>query len=270
MLHLGNRRLRKSLRPAPGRVRQALAWSVHFYTALGLMAAAGVAVCIIQGTPEAFHRAFILMLVATVIDATDGTLARLVRVKEVLPGFDGRRLDDLIDFLTYVSLPLLLLWRAGIFPGESGWWLLFPLFASAYGFSQASAKTEDGYFLGFPSYWNLVAFYLYVLHPPEWLSIGLVLLFAVLTFVPTRYLYPSQRGLLNACTSVFGAAWTGLLLAILFFPGGQEFGSGQTRLLTLISLVFPVYYLVASWVISLRLWRKRRRRKEQELRQVLT
>ncbi len=270
MLHLGNRRLRKRLRPAAGRVRQALAWSVHFYTALGLMAAAGIAVCIVQGTPEAFHRAFVLMLVATVIDATDGTLARLVRVKEVLPGFDGRRLDDLIDFLTYVSLPLLLLWRAGIFPGESGWWLLFPLFASAYGFSQVSAKTEDGYFLGFPSYWNLVAFYLYVLHPSEWVSVGLVLLFSVLTFVPTRYLYPSQRGLLNACTSVFGAAWTGLLFAILFFPGGQELGDGRTRLLTLISLVFPVYYLVASWVISLRLWRKRRRRKEQELGQVLT
>lgn len=270
MLHLGNRRSRKRPRPIPGLSRQILAWSVHFYTALGLLAAAGIAVCIIQGTPAAFHWAFILMLVATLIDATDGTLARLVRVKEVLPGFDGRRLDDLIDFLTYTSLPLLLLWRAGVLPGDQGWWLLFPLFASAYGFSQVSAKTEDGYFLGFPSYWNLVAFYLYVLHPPEWVSIGLLLLFSVLTFVPTRYLYPSQRGLLNAWTNLFGAAWTGLLMVILFYPGGQNLGGGPTRLLTLISLVFPVYYLVMSWAISVRLWRKRRRRKEQELRQALT
>jgi phosphatidylcholine synthase len=269
-MRFGNRRMRKRLRPSAGLLRQALAWAVHFYTALGLLAAAGIAVCIIQGTPVAFHRAFVLMVVATWIDATDGTLARLVRVKEVLPGFDGRRLDDLIDFLTYVSLPLLLLWRADILPGDQGWWLLFPLFASAYGFSQVSAKTEDGFFLGFPSCWNLVAFYLYVLHPPEWVSIGLLLLFSVLTFVPTRYLYPSQRGRLNAWTNLFGVAWTILLLVILFFPGGEEFGGRQTRVLTLISLVFPVYYLVMSWVISLRLWRKRRRRQEQEFRQVLT
>ena len=51
------------------------------------------------------------VFIATLIDATDGTLARAVRIKEVLPGFDGRRLDDLIDFLTYVFLPLLLLWQ---------------------------------------------------------------------------------------------------------------------------------------------------------------
>ncbi len=271
MIRLNNRRLRKRLRPSPGLLRQVLAWSVHFYTALGLLAAAGMAVCIVRGTPAAYHWAFGLMLVATLIDATDGTLARRVRVKEVLPGFDGRRLDDLIDFLTYVSLPLLLLWRAGVLPGDQGWWLLFPLFASAYGFSQVSAKTEDGYFLGFPSYWNLAAFYLYILHPPEWVSIGLLLLFSVLTFVPTRYLYPSsRRGLLNVWTNLFGAAWTILLLVILAFPGGDGFGGRQTRVFTLISLVFPVYYLVMSWAISLRLWYKRRRRQEQEFRQALT
>ena len=110
-------------------------------------------------------RAFVLMLVATLIDATDGTLARAIRVKEVLPGFDGRRLDDIIDFLTYTFLPLLLIWRAELLPAGREAWLLLPLLASAYGFCQVSAKTDDGYFLGFPSYWNLVAFYLYALQP---------------------------------------------------------------------------------------------------------
>src|SRR5262245_42656999 len=83
-------------------LRIVLAWCVHFYTALGLVAAGGMAVAIVLGGPENFRLAFLLMAVATLIDATDGTLARLVRVKEVLPGFDGRRLDDLIDFQTYV------------------------------------------------------------------------------------------------------------------------------------------------------------------------
>src|SRR5436305_10747781 len=138
-------------RPRPTPLRTVLAWGVHFYTALGLVASAGIAVLIVHGTGAAFRGAFVLMLVAVLIDATDGTLARAVRVKEVLPGFDGRRLDDLIDFLTYTFLPLLLVWRAGLVPAEAGAWLLVPLVASAYGFCQVEVKTPDGYFLGFPS-----------------------------------------------------------------------------------------------------------------------
>jgi phosphatidylcholine synthase len=137
-----------------------IAWSVHLYTALGLLAAAGMAVLIVRGGDESFRWAFVLMFVATIIDSSDGYFARKARVKDMLPQFDGRRLDDLIDFHTYTSLPLLLIWRAGILPDHLAWLLLLPLLASAYGFSQSDAKTDDGFFLGFPSYWNVVAFYL--------------------------------------------------------------------------------------------------------------
>ncbi len=188
-------------------MRKTLAWCVHAYTALGLVAAAGMAVCIFDGRPHAFRFAFLLMFLATLIDATDGTLARLVKVKEVLPGFDGRRLDDLIDFQTYVSLPLLLLWRAQLLPPGLEAWLLAPLLASAYGFCQVSAKTDDGYFLGFPSYWNIIAFYVYVLKLTPAVTIGVLIFFAVLTFLPARYLYPTHRGRLNSWTNQLGAVW---------------------------------------------------------------
>jgi phosphatidylcholine synthase len=247
-------------RPRHPRRRKLLAWCVHFYTATGLLAAAGIAVLLVQGTGDAFRWAFVLMFVATIIDATDGTLARRVRVKEVLPSFDGRRLDDLIDFHTYTTLPLLLIWRAGIVEGELAWGLLVPLLASAYGFSQVSAKTDDGFFLGFPSYWNLVAFYLYVLRPPGWLALSLVLLLALLTFVPTRYLYPTQRGALNRFTNIFGALWAGLLCVILARPLPNPVEDATTVTLTVISLTFPIYYLLASWIISVRIWRTRRGR----------
>src|SRR6185503_10070565 len=118
------------------------AWLVHLYTAMGLVCAAGIAVLIVQGGDDSFRRAFMLMLVATAIDATDGWLARKARVKEVLPGFSGRTLDDVIDFQTYTALPLLLLWRAEVLPGAVAWVLLAPLLASAYGFSQVNAKTD--------------------------------------------------------------------------------------------------------------------------------
>src|ERR1700752_449710 len=85
-------------------LRRILAWGVHFYTALGLVCAAGIALLLVDAQPDkvpAFQWAFVLMIVATLIDATDGTMARAIRIKETLPGFDGRRLDDIVDFLTY-------------------------------------------------------------------------------------------------------------------------------------------------------------------------
>ena len=230
------------------RLRVILAWGVHFYTALGLACAAGMAVLIVEGTDAAFLGAFWLMVLATVIDATDGTLARAVRIKETVPSFDGRRLDDLVDFLTYTSLPLLLVWRAKLVPEGVEVVILLALFASAYGFCQVEAKTDDGYFLGFPSLWNVVALYLYLLRPwPGWLAVGTVALLAVLTFVPTRYLYPSQRGRLNLWTNALAAPWAGLLMASLWLACGSDDLSAQ---LALVSLYFPVWYLGVSWVVS--------------------
>jgi phosphatidylcholine synthase len=224
---------------------RALAWSVHVFTSLGLVAAAGIAVLIVRGGEESFRGAFALMWLATLIDAVDGTFARRARVKEVLPEFDGRRLDDLIDFQTYTSLPLLLMWRANLMPGWLGLLLLVPLVASAFGFSQSAAKTHDGYFLGFPSYWNIVAFYCYFLTLSVWLTAVAVLLLAFLTFIPSRYLYSTQPGKLNLITNVLGVPWAALVLWITI--------QGATRggTLVLISLYFPVFYLGTSWCLSL-------------------
>src|SRR5262249_9690141 len=145
------RRVAAARPPGPSAVVRVLAWCVHLYTALGLVIAAAIAVLLVRGDPAAFRWSFVLMLVATLIDATDGTLARRIAVKKVLPSFDGRKLDDLTDFLTYTFLPLLLVWRAELLPAAWQPVLLVPLLASAYGFCQLEAKTDDGYFLGFPS-----------------------------------------------------------------------------------------------------------------------
>jgi phosphatidylcholine synthase len=253
-------------------VRIFLAWCVHCYTALGLVAAAGIAMLLVRGDDgDTFRWAFALMVIATVIDATDGTLARLIRIKEVLPQFDGRKLDDLIDFLTYTFLPVLLIWRAHLLPAGQEPWLLLPLLASAYGFCQESAKTDDGYFLGFPSYWNLVAFYLYVLQPLSgWISLGVVVVLSLLTFVPSRYLYPTLgKTRLNRVTNILALTWTGLLVYILCLLPATALGPessplGRVRAMALLSLYFPIYYLVVSWAISVRI--SRRRRKERRVR----
>jgi phosphatidylcholine synthase len=222
------------------------AWLVHLYTAMGLVAAAGMAVLIVRGGDESFRLAFLLMVAATGIDSTDGWLARKARVKEVVPQFDGRTLDDLTDFHTYTSMPLFLLWRADLLPGALAWLLLFPLLASAYGFSRADAKTDDGFFLGFPSYWNIVAFYLYYLESPALVSAALIVGCSLLTFVRTRYLYMTRGGPFARVLSIGGAIWAALTAVILIGPASER------KLLALISLGYPIVYLVLSWAVAFR------------------
>ena len=141
--------------------------------------------------------------------------------------------------------------------------MIAPLLASAYGFCQTSAKTDDGYFLGFPSYWNVIAFYIYVLQPASEITVAILLTFSVLTFVPLRYLYPTMRGRLNRLTNQMGFIWGVFLVWILGrLPERLVDGyhaDATTRLMTLASLVFPAYYQGMSWAINVRLWRRRGR-----------
>jgi phosphatidylcholine synthase len=234
-----------------------LAWCVHCYTALGLVAAAGMVVFIMQGGDDSFRWVIALMIFATFVDATDGTLARRLQVKEVLPGFDGRTLDNIVDFQTYTSLPLLFIWRAGILPEHLSWCLLAPLLASVYGFSQTEAKTDDHFFLGFPSYWNVVAIYLYWLQPPVWVSLSLIFSLSLLTFVPSLYLYTSYQGPFSRLTNVLCSMWGMILFLIVLRVADKP------KPLIWLSLAFPIYYFAVSWWITLHRWFGRRRQSAQ-------
>jgi phosphatidylcholine synthase len=249
----------------PTPLRVFLGWCVHAYTGLGVICAALIAVSIVRGGPAEFRWSFFIMLVATLIDSTDGTLARKVRIKEAVPSFDGRRLDDIIDFLTYTFLPLLLVWRAQILPPGFEPALLFPLVASAYGFCQVEAKTDDGYFLGFPSLWNVVAFYVYLIDlvapsSGPWISLLLIVTLATLTFVPTRHLYPSLPGKINRLATLLGIPWGVVVLWLLWKLPTQPDQSLDTTTVAVAwaSMFYPVFYLGVSWYISIAYWKNQR------------
>ena len=221
-----------------------LAWLVHLYTALGVVVGFVSILSIEQGD---FRSAFFLMALAVALDATDGTLARAARVKEVIPWFDGDALDGIVDYFNYVIVPVLLLFRASLLPGDDALWLsMLPLLASAYGFSQKSAKTEDHFFLGFPSYWNIVVFYLYILESPLWLNAFVVIVLSALVFVPLQYVYPSRSPRFRAQTNVLGALWAVIVLYIMYrLPDAP-------RGLVFASLFFPAYYTALSFWLEYR------------------
>src|SRR5262245_10136400 len=222
------------------------AWFAHFYTSLGLVCAAIIAVLIVQGGDRSFRLAFLWMMIATAIDATDGWIARRARVTEVMPDFDGRILDDLADVHQYVSLPLLLLWRAGVLTGAAEWLLVLPLPCSGYWWWQVNAKTADGFFLGFPCYWNIIAFCLYMVSPPIEVTAGVIVVFSVLTFVPTPYLYATRGGPFSVLMNVGSIAWFALLALALF--GREDLSKAALWL----SLIYPVLYLGLSARVAMR------------------
>lgn len=226
--------------------RRILAWCVHLYTATGLLLAAAMTVLIIKGGDNNYRLAIFLMVIATIVDSTDGTFARLADVKKWAARVDGRTLDDITDFHTYTSIPLLLIWHAGLLNWPWSIALLVALLASVYGFSQSQAKTRDGFFLGFPSYWNALAFYLYFVHPSETVVAFVVLLFAFLTFVPVKYLYPSAGGPLRRTTIVLAVIWGFVLSLVLTGNVKNE------QLWVWMSLAFPIYYLAVSWWVTLK------------------
>ena len=218
-------------------------WLAHLYTALGAVLAFAATFAVFEGQ---FREVFLLLSVATFIDTTDGWLARTLRVKERLPGYDGGRLDDIVDYLTYVFVPVLLVVRAGLLP--PGWGLAVAalvLLASAYGFGQVEAKvaTSDYFFTGFPSYWNIVALYLYVWRLPAAANAALLSVLAVLVFVPIRYVYPSRTVTLRVPTLVLGVAWAVLMLVVIWRLPATD-GPWLN-----LSLVFPVYYTALSFYL---------------------
>ena len=181
------------------------AWSVHAYTASGAIAAFAMVVAVIDGR---YQLAFLLMVAATVVDGTDGMLARLAHVQESTPLFDGARLDDIVDYLTFVFVPALLVFEAGLLP--EGWGAAVPiamLLSSAYGFSMADAKTDDHFFTGFPSYWNIAVLYLYAAKLPAIVNAAVLLALSVLVFVRIRYVYPTRTPVLRGLTIALCIVW---------------------------------------------------------------
>ncbi len=233
--------------------RQFAAWLVHVYTALGGVIGMFALFATLEGRTR---HAFLLLIVTIVIDATDGILARRVRVREVLPNFDGAMMDNVIDVLTYVWVPVVIMWAEKLLPGT--WWYVVPVLAALYAYGQAHMKTEDAFFLGFPSYWNVIALYLYWLRPGAFAAVLIVLVPAVLTFVPTRYLYASKNRIFWKTTWGLGALWLVLALYLLT----QE--HPNTTLIWL-SLFYPAYYMLASFYVD---WYARHR-SLRELAQVL-
>jgi len=223
---------------------RAAAWGVHLLTASGAPAGLLAMLATLRGDAQT---AFAWMAYTLFVDAIDGTLARRFEVKRVMPTIDGARLDDCVDYFTYVVVPVFFVVQMGMLPPV----LVVPvsalvLMASLFGFGRTDAKTDDHLFTGFPSYWNVVAFYLYVLEWPGWASAFLLSGLAIGVFVPVRYVYPSRTTTLRPLTVGLGVGWA---LALLWAIAHLE---PRPKALATASLFYVLYYFALSFVLTRR------------------
>jgi phosphatidylcholine synthase len=218
---------------------------VHAYTASGVGCGWLALVAGIHGDVRA---SLLWLAAATFIDATDGVLARLADVARTAPRIDGARLDDIVDYVTYVVVPGVLVWRADLLPPAAGPWIVgATLVASALGFARRDAKTDDHLFTGFPSYWNIVAVYLIALRPAPATAAAILLTLAALVFVPIRYVYPSRTVPLRPWTLALGAAWGVAFVAVIWRLPDPPLPLVWT------SLLYPAYYVALSlWLTARR------------------
>ncbi len=196
-----------------GRLRAAL---VHILTALGAV----LALLALRAAYIADWQAMFLWLgLALIVDAVDGPLARRFDVKRVLPRFSGERLDLIVDYLTYVAIPALVLTEAALLPE----WSRLPaaiaiLLSGLFHFSDVESKTDDGYFIGFPAIWNIVLLYLFALGLPPYGALTAVAGLVVLTFVPVFYVHPFRVVRLRLVTIAMTVLWGVAAAAAIVHP----------------------------------------------------
>lgn len=212
-------------------------WLIHIYTAIGGILGMFALFATLQ---KNFPLAFFLLILTMVIDSTDGMLARKYEVKKHLPQFDGSTLDNIIDTLNFAWIPIAILFQLGTLPVIV---LVVPIVASMYAYGQSNMKTQDGFFLGFPTYWSIVALYIWLVPLNSVAATLLILVCGILSFVPTRYLYPSKNAYLRVITWPLTIVWFIIITVILTT-------NNRSAILVGLSLVYPIYYMLASFYVE--------------------
>lgn len=181
------------------------AWAVHLLTATGAIWALLATLAVMAGDAKA---AWLWLGIALLVDGVDGPLARALRVKERVPAFDGAALDLIVDYLTYVFVPVLFLWRFGLVPEPLALPLcLLVLLSSLHLFAKTDMKSGDNFFVGFPAVWNGVVLFLWLLDLGPWANAAIVLALVALTFAPVKFVHPFRVVAFRPVTLAAAGAW---------------------------------------------------------------
>ena len=163
-------------------------WGIHLFTCFGIVCG----VLSLEAALGGHVKPALLWLLATqVIDGVDGPIARALRVELRVARVDGYLLDLVIDYVTCVIVPTVLLHKFELLPsgvpsflGEAA-----IVCSGAIWFSRTDMCTEDHHFRGFPAEWNLVVTSFMLLHMSQWTNFAATALLAVLSLTGVLFVH---------------------------------------------------------------------------------
>jgi phosphatidylcholine synthase len=197
--------------PAAPRPPRIYHWTfvVHLWTLTGLVFATWALKETIEGNLDPAAR---LLLAVLLVDFSDGTLARVLRVKERMPLISGEVIDYIHDLVGLTFVPMIFFWKAGLFLEPFG----FPLAVAAtlsatlkYGMKASVLRL--GYSLGAPPiFFSIFLCYFLALGPlvSTLYASGLVLLVLLpvrfpITSLVTTHWQPGWQSLTNYLVALF-------------------------------------------------------------------
>jgi phosphatidylcholine synthase len=213
---------------------RAAAFGVHLLTAIGTALAL---LALFAAAERRWSLMFLWLGLSLIVDTIDGPIARRVRVAELLPRWSGDVLDLVVDFLTYVFVPAFAIAAGGFWPEPRG--ILAGIVIVTTGvlyFADRRMKTPDNYFRGFPAVWSVVAFFLFLLRPGPAVAGAIVVVLAILTFVPIVFIHPFRVARLRALSAVLLAL--GGVLALVAIARDMAPGPWVTGAMCVIGLYF--------------------------------
>lgn len=222
-----------------------LALGVHVLTGSGALCALFSLLAIFDGDARL---SLLWLLIALVVDGIDGPMARRLKVREEVPFIDGVILDLIVDFLTYVFVPVVFIWHFDLFPKGLELVLFVGIFySSLYLFCFTEMKESDNFFNGFPAAWNLVLIVWFILGTSPLLNAVMTVIFCILTFVPIKSVHPIRVDRFHQINLAMVVGWVGLSAVLVALRHEGE--DGGPLVFTLLWGVSTVYFVVIS------LWR---------------
>nr|WP_257626677.1 CDP-alcohol phosphatidyltransferase family protein [Pseudomonas sp. Xaverov 83] len=223
------------------------AWGAHGFTATGVVLAFLATLALLDNQPKA---CLLWLGLALIVDGVDGSLARRVNVQTVLPSFDGSVLDLVIDYLTYVFIPALFIYRYIALPDFTPLFTVSVILVSSlFCFCNVNMKSKDNYFQGFPAAWNVVALCVYIIQPAAWITLLTVIVLALLTVTPMKFLHPFRVKRFMPLNIAVTTIWLLCsLLLVIDFPYTNRLTLGLWLLMSAYFLGICIWRTALEWV----------------------
>ena len=178
---------------------------VHFFTASGVVFGF---LALLSAINNNFPACIFWLAVALLVDGFDGTLARRYKVDVFTPNIDGTVLDNIIDFFTYVIVPVFMIYNFNFLSNTFALPVSFLiLLVSCFTFINKDLKTDDYYFTGFPALWNMLVLYLYILESSQLTNLITILFLCIMTFVPMKFVHPLRVVHLRKTSMIMVLLW---------------------------------------------------------------